>query len=89
MYPVLNLITIQILSNPEFLAEGSAISDLFHPDRVLIGGNQKTPEGLAAIDKLVQMYKCWVPIDRIITTNVWSSELAKLVNFNVKKIKYC
>lgn len=67
----------QILSNPEFLAEGTAIVDLEAPDRVLIGGDQ-TPEGLAAIRKLVDVYAQWVPNERILTTNVWSSELSKL-----------
>lgn len=67
----------QILSNPEFLAEGTAIQDLQHPDRVLIGGDQ-TPEGKAAIQKLVDVYAAWVPRERILTTNIWSSELSKL-----------
>ena len=67
----------QILSNPEFLAEGTAIRDLETPDRVLIGGDQ-TPEGEAAIQKLVDVYAAWVPQDAIITTNLWSSELSKL-----------
>ena len=68
----------QILSNPEFLAEGTAVADLDTPSRVLIGGEQ-TPEGLAAIAKLVDVYAHWVPRERIITTNLWSSELSKLV----------
>ncbi|MGB0259102.1 MAG: nucleotide sugar dehydrogenase, partial [Coraliomargarita sp.] len=67
----------QILSNPEFLAEGTAIDDLNNPDRVLIGGEQ-SPEGEAAIQKLVDVYATWVPREKIITTNVWSSELSKL-----------
>lgn len=67
----------QILSNPEFLAEGTAIADLNHPDRVLIGGDQ-TPEGFASIQKLVEVYATWVPRERILTTNLWSSELSKL-----------
>ena len=67
----------QILSNPEFLAEGTAIADLQAPDRVLIGGDQ-TPEGKAAIQKLVDVYAAWVPRERILTTNLWSSELSKL-----------
>jgi UDPglucose 6-dehydrogenase len=66
-----------ILSNPEFLAEGTAIADLEHPDRVLIGGAE-TPEGRAAIEALVDVYAHWVPRARILTTNVWSSELSKL-----------
>ncbi len=67
----------QILSNPEFLAEGTAMADLEAPDRVLIGGDQ-TPEGLAAIQKLVDVYATWVPRERVLTTNLWSSELSKL-----------
>ncbi len=67
----------QILSNPEFLAEGTAMADLENPDRVLIGGDQ-TPEGQAAIQKLVDLYAHWVPTEKILTTNVWSSELSKL-----------
>ena len=68
----------QVLSNPEFLAEGTAIPDLQQPDRVLIGG-ERTPEGEAAIEKLASVYARWVPRERIITTNLWSSELSKLV----------
>ncbi len=68
----------EVLSNPEFLAEGTAVEDLTSPDRVLIGGEQ-TPGGLAAIEKLVSIYARWVPRERILTTNLWSSELSKLV----------
>jgi UDPglucose 6-dehydrogenase len=67
----------QVLSNPEFLAEGTAMDDLEHPDRVLIGGDT-TPEGIAAVNTLVEVYARWVPRDRILTTNLWSSELSKL-----------
>jgi len=68
----------QVLSNPEFLAEGTAMADLQNPDRVLIGG-ERTPEGDAAVKSLAEIYASWVPRDRIITTNLWSSELSKLV----------
>ena len=68
----------QVLSNPEFLAEGTAIQDLLNPDRVLIGGAQ-TPEGLQAIEELTAIYASWVPRERIIQTKLWSSELSKLV----------
>lgn len=72
-----NDVKFQILSNPEFLAEGTAIDDLRNPDRVLIGGDS-TPEGQAALNALVDIYAQWIPRDRILTTNVWSSELSKL-----------
>jgi UDPglucose 6-dehydrogenase len=72
-----NGVNFQILSNPEFLAEGTAIEDLFAPDRVLIGGDTTT-EGQKAIQALVDIYANWVPKDKILTTNVWSSELSKL-----------
>lgn len=72
-----NGVQFQILSNPEFLAEGTAVQDLINPDRVLIGGDS-TPEGQQAIDTLVEIYANWVSRDRILTTNVWSSELSKL-----------
>ena len=71
-------IKFQIVSNPEFLAEGTAISDLQNPDRVLIGG-MDTPEGNAAVEAVASIYRNWVPAEKIITTNVWSSELTKLV----------
>ena len=67
-----------ILSNPEFLAEGTAVKDLESPSRVLIGG-QSTPSGAAAVAQLAAVYAQWVPSSRIITTNLWSSELSKLV----------
>ncbi|KAH0684408.1 hypothetical protein KY290_003545 [Solanum tuberosum] len=72
-----NRINFQILSNPEFLAEGTAIEDLFKPDRVLIGGRE-TPGGQKAIQALKDVYAQWVPEDCIITTNLWSAELSKL-----------
>jgi len=70
--------TFQVLSNPEFLAEGTAVQDLLKPDRVLIGG-ERTPAGDKAVETLVSVYARWVPRERIITTNLWSSELSKLV----------
>lgn len=72
-----NGVKFQILSNPEFLAEGSAIENLLNPDRVLIGGEQ-TKEGKKAIDTLVDIYSERIPKERLLTTNVWSSELSKL-----------
>ena len=72
-----NGVNYQILSNPEFLAEGTAIADLFQPDRVLIGGDT-TAEGQQAIQSLVDIYSNWVAKDKILTTNLWSSELSKL-----------
>lgn len=72
-----NNLQFQILSNPEFLAEGTAVADLQNPDRVLIGG-ETTPEGQEAIEALVQIYNSWIPRERILTTNLWSSELSKL-----------
>jgi len=72
-----NGVKFQILSNPEFLAEGTAMEDLLAPDRVLIGGDTDA-EGVAAIDALVEVYANWIPKERILTTNVWSSELSKL-----------
>ena len=72
-----NGIHFEILSNPEFLAEGTAIQDLQSPDRVLIGG-EPTAAGQEAIEALVNIYASWIPRDQIITTNLWSSELSKL-----------
>ncbi|MEX2512265.1 MAG: UDP-glucose 6-dehydrogenase [Cyclobacteriaceae bacterium] len=72
-----NGLNFQILSNPEFLAEGTAVEDLLAPDRVLIGGDQDE-EGKKAMKSLVDIYAHWVPRERILTTNVWSSELSKL-----------
>jgi UDPglucose 6-dehydrogenase len=72
-----NGVQFQILSNPEFLAEGTAVEDLLNPDRVLIGGDPSV-EGQKAIQSLVDIYANWVPAEQILTTNVWSSELSKL-----------
>lgn len=72
-----NGVQFQILSNPEFLAEGTAVTDLLNPDRILIGGDT-TPEGEIAINALVDVYANWVDKAKILTTNVWSSELSKL-----------
>ena len=71
-------IRFEVLSNPEFMAEGSAMNDLENPDRVLIG-SRETKSGLAARNKLVNIYARWVPMKKIITSNIWSSELSKLV----------
>ena len=71
-------IRFEVLSNPEFLAEGTAIEDLNDPDRVLIG-SKLTPEGIKARDSVVEIYANWVPREKIVTSNVWSSELSKLV----------
>ncbi|GAB6059382.1 nucleotide sugar dehydrogenase [Desulfonatronum parangueonense] len=68
----------QVLSNPEFLAEGTAIKDLENPDRVVIG-SRLTPEGIKARNELVAIYAQWVEPERIITSDIWSSELSKLV----------
>ncbi|MBL6610683.1 MAG: nucleotide sugar dehydrogenase [Flavobacteriaceae bacterium] len=73
-----NGVKFEILSNPEFLAEGTAIEDLLNADRVLIGGDN-TPSGQAAKDALSAIYEQWLPKERILQTNVWSSELSKLV----------
>ena len=72
-------IHFEILSNPEFLAEGTAIQDLFKSDRVLIGGDQ-TELGQKAVQALVDIYANWIPKEKILTTNVWSSELSKLAS---------
>lgn len=74
-----NGVSFEVISNPEFLAEGSAIEDLFKSDRVLIGGD-KTPSGQKAVKKLVDIYSQWIPKEKIFTTNVWSSELSKLAS---------
>jgi len=72
-----NGVNFEVLSNPEFLAEGTAIEDLFKSDRVLIG-SQQTKSGLEACQALVDIYANWIPKEKILTTNVWSSELSKL-----------
>ncbi len=68
----------EVISNPEFLAEGTAVKDLLEPDRVLIG-SRETPSGLEARQEVVDIYANWVPRERILTSNVWSAELSKLV----------
>jgi len=70
-------ISLTVLSSPEFLAEGTAINDLLNADRVLIGGEQ-TNAGQVAVEALSKIYETWLPADRIIKTNIWSSELSKL-----------
>ena len=72
-------VSFEILSNPEFLAEGSAVRDLENPDRILIG-SRETESGLKARETLVEIYANWVPRERIITSNIWSSELSKIVS---------
>ena len=71
--------SFEILSNPEFLAEGTAIDDLISPDRVLIGGDYHTESGKKAIQALKNLYLNWVDEDKIMVSNIWSSELSKLV----------
>lgn len=70
-------IRFEVVSNPEFLAEGNAIRDLENPDRILVG-SRETPEGIAARKAVVDIYANWVPRQKIIESNVWSAELAKL-----------
>ncbi|MBN2256104.1 MAG: nucleotide sugar dehydrogenase [Deltaproteobacteria bacterium] len=70
-------VQFDVISNPEFLAEGTAVRDLLDPDRVLIG-SRETPEGIRARNEIVEIYKNWVPEGRIITSDIWSSELSKL-----------
>jgi len=74
-----NKIHFEVLSNPEFLAEGTAINDLENPDRVLIGSRQ-TESGIKARDELVEIYATWIDKQRIITSDIWSSELSKIVS---------
>ena len=71
--------SFEVLSNPEFLAEGTAIADLYKSDRVLIGG-EDTKSGQVAVNALVSIYERWIPREKILTTNVWSSELSKLAS---------
>lgn len=72
-------VMLQILSNPEFLAEGTAINDLLNADRILIGG-EDSEEGHEAVEELCKVYEKWIPRKNILTTNTWSSELSKLVS---------
>ncbi len=74
-----NSVEFEILSNPEFMAEGTGIRDMEFPDRILIG-SRETPSGLAARQELVDLYRHWVTEENLITTNLWSSELSKLVS---------
>ncbi len=74
-----NSVKFEILSNPEFMAEGTGIRDMEFPDRILIG-SRETPSGLTARQELVDLYRHWVPEENLITTNLWSSELSKLVS---------
>ena len=72
-------VNFEVLSNPEFLAEGTAIQDLFKSDRVLIGGDE-SESGKSAVKALFDIYANWIPKEKILTTNVWSSELSKLAS---------
>jgi len=72
-----NDISFEVLSNPEFLAEGTAVRDIENPDRVLIG-SRETESGLRARDEIVQLYSSWIDKEKILTSNVWSTELSKL-----------
>ena len=72
-------VNFEVISNPEFLAEGTAIDDLLYPDRILIGGDN-THSGKKAISKIVSIYSHWIKKEKIITTNLWSSELSKLAS---------
>ena len=74
-----NNFSFEVISNPEFLAEGTAIKDLYKSDRVLIGGDN-TKSGEKAVNKLISIYENWIPEHKILTTNVWSSELSKLAS---------
>jgi UDPglucose 6-dehydrogenase len=71
-------IHFEVLSNPEFLAEGTAIKDLVNPDRVLVGSHE-TQRGITAREELIGIYANWIPREKIITSNIWSAELSKLV----------
>lgn len=75
-----NSIHFEVLSNPEFMAEGSAIENLLSPDRILVGGDFKTKSGRNAIKLLKDLYSRWIDESKVITTNTWSSELAKLAS---------
>ena len=72
-------VKFEVISNPEFLAEGTAIQDLYKSDRVLVGG-EDTIAGNEAVNAVVSIYKRWIPTKKILTTNVWSSELSKLAS---------
>ena len=72
-------VNFEVISNPEFLAEGTAIQDLYKSDRVLVGGDD-TKSGKKAIQAIVSIYRRWIPVKKILTTNVWSSELSKLAS---------
>jgi len=72
-------VSFEVISNPEFLAEGTAIQDLYKSDRILIGG-ENTDSGKKAVKYLVDIYQKWIPMSKIITTNVWSAELSKLAS---------
>ena len=74
-----NNVHFEIISNPEFLAEGTAIKNLYKSDRVLIGG-ENTKEGRKAVESLISIYSSWIPLNKIFKMNVWSAELSKLAS---------
>jgi len=77
-----SFIHFEILSNPEFLAEGTAVNDILNPDRILIGG-LPTKKGLIAQEIICKLYSYWIPKEKIIKMGLWSAELSKLVNYYI------
>jgi len=73
-------IDFEVISNPEFMSEGTAIENLINPDRILVGGNTATPSGRHAVQILKDLYSTWIDESKILTTNTWSSELSKLAS---------
>lgn len=77
--------SLQVLSNPEFLSEGMAVQNLLHADRILIG-HEETEDGLRAFKELSKVYSNWIPEEKILRTNTWSSELTKLVSLRRESV---